>query len=205
MKRLREFLESIVFAGLKPGGQKTESRSLKWLGPLSGPIERLLSGSAPSDPLYLTNRSTGQKVRSWLLIGIPCLVLVAGVGIALSNLLDPPEVKPQKELTAKEVAAKLLPNMDKEIKLATNPDIQVVEVAVRHDGGSRLAGVVHNNSAHEVATVELVVDLTDTTGSQVGGISGTVSNVPANSNKSFVFPIRQKDAAFALVRDIQSH
>ena len=204
MKRLREFFESVVFAGLKPGGQKTEGTQLKWLGPLSGPVERLLSGSAPNDPLYLTNRSFGQKMRSWLLIGIPCLILVAGVGIALSNLLDPPEVKPTQELSAKEVAAKLLPNMDKEIKVATNPDIQVVEVSVQHTSGSRLVGTVRNTSTHEVASVELILDLTDTTGSQVGGVSGIIEKVPPKATKDFSFPIKQHDAAFALVREISS-
>lgn len=203
MKRIRQFLESIAYAGMKPGGQKAEAQQLKWLGPLRGPVERILSGSAPSDPLYLTNRPMGHKVRSWMLIGIPLLVLIAAIGATLA-LLEPPEVKPEKQLTAKEVASKLLPNMDKEIKLASNPDIQVVEVSVHQEGSPRLVGIIHNSSAREVAEVQLVLDLTDTMGSQVGGVNGTVSNVPANANKSFTIPIKQKDAAFALVRDISS-
>uniref|UniRef100_Q023V2 Uncharacterized protein n=1 Tax=Solibacter usitatus (strain Ellin6076) TaxID=234267 RepID=Q023V2_SOLUE len=204
MKRLREFFEKIAFAGLKPGGQKAQGTQFKWLGPLSGPIERFLSGGAQNDPLYLTNRSTNQKIRTWLLIGIPCLLLLAAIGVMTSNILDPPEAAPVKELTAKEIASKLLPNMDKEIKLTTNPDVQVVEVAVQHGGGNRLVGVVHNNTSHELGEVELVIDVTDNAGSQVGGVSGTVLKVPAKSNKEFQFPIKQKDAAFALVREIIS-
>ena len=134
----------------------------------------------------------GHKVRSWMLIGIPLLVLIAAIGATLA-LLEPPEVKPEKQLTAKEVASKLLPNMDKEIKLASNPDIQVVEVSVHQEGSPRLVGIIHNSSAREVAEVQLVLDLTDTMGSQVGGVNGTVSNVPANGNKSFTIPIKQKD------------
>src|ERR1022692_4753065 len=100
MKRIRAFLESIVFAGMKPGAQTAPKRQLAWLGPLRGPVERLLSGGpAPTDPLYLTNRSLGRKLLSWSLVGIPCLVLLAGIGITLSNLLDPPLAKPAKELT----------------------------------------------------------------------------------------------------------
>jgi hypothetical protein len=203
MKRIRQFLESIAYAGMKPGGQKTETQQLKWLGPLRGPVERILSGPAPSDPLYLTNRPMSHKVRSWMLIGIPLLVLIAAIGATLA-LLEPPEVKPEKQLTAKEVASKLLPNMDKEIKLASNPDIQVVEVSVRQEGGPRLVGIIHNSSAREVAEVQLVLDLTDTMGTQLGGVNGSISSVPPNSNKSFTIPIKQKDAAFALVRDISS-
>jgi hypothetical protein len=203
MKRLREFLESIVFAGLKPSGQKAQPTELKWLGPIRGPIERFLAGGAPTDPLYLTNRSTKQKVRSWMLIGVPCLILAIVMAVALSNIIDPPEVKPAKELTAKEIAAKTLV-LDKDIKIATNPDITVTEVAVRHDGGDRLAGVVKNLTSHEVANVDLTIDLTDNTGSQVGAVSGTVEKVPASNTKAFSFPIKQRDAAFALVREINS-
>src|SRR6266540_3760121 len=98
MKRLRAFLESIAFAGLKPSGQKAQGRQLRWLGPLRGPMERFLAGGATSDPLYLSNRTLSQKMRSWALIAVPCLVLAVAIAIALSTLLDPPETKQVKEL-----------------------------------------------------------------------------------------------------------
>ena len=202
MKRLLAFLESLVFAGLKPGGQKTQGSQFKWLGPIRGPLERFLAGGANSDPLYLTNRTLSRKIRSWALIAVPCLVLALALGVTLSRLFDPPASKPPKELSAKEVAARLLPNLDKEIKVATNPDVQVVEVAVHHDGGSRLVGVVRNTTTHEIAAVDLFVDLTDSTGSQVGAVSGTVEKLPPSATKDFQFPIKQRNAAFALVRDI---
>jgi hypothetical protein len=81
----------------------------------------------------------------------------------------------------------------------------VIEIAVQHGGSPRLAGVVHNNTSHEIETVEVVIDLTDNAGSQVGGVSGTIAKIPAKSNKEFQFPIKQKDAVFALVRNIASH
>src|ERR1035438_702869 len=97
MKRILAFLESIVFAGMKPGAPTAPKGQLAWLGPLRGPVERLLSGGpAPTDPLYLTNRSLGRKLLSWSLVGIPCLVLFAGIGITLSSLLDPPLAKPAR-------------------------------------------------------------------------------------------------------------
>ena len=204
MKRLREFLESIAFAGLKPGAPKAPGAQFGWLGPLSRPLERFLSGGANNDPLYLTNRTTNQKVFLWALIGIPCLLLLIGIGVTTSNLLDPPEAKPVKELTAKELAAKMLPDMARDIKLPSNPDVQVMEISVQRGGAPRLAGIVHNNTSHDIAVVDLVIDLTDESGTQLGGVSGTVEKVPAHSNKNFQFPIKQKDAAFALVRDIVS-
>jgi hypothetical protein len=170
---------------------------------LSAAIERFLAKGASNDPLYLSNRSTNEKMRSWALVGVPCLVLVIAIGVA-TNYLDPPEAKPLKELSAKEVASKLLPNMQQDFKLASNKEVQVTEIAVQHGGGDRLAGILHNSSDHEVRMVDLVIDLTDSSGSQVGGVSGSVENIPAKSNKPFQFPIKQKDAVFALVRDISS-
>jgi hypothetical protein len=200
MKRIREFLESIVFAGLKPGAQMAPQPQLKWLGPLRGPVERLLSGGpAPTDPLYLTNRTLGQKLKSWSLIGIPCLVLAVGVGIVLSSIIDPPVAKPTKELTAAEITAKLLPNMDNDFKLAPVSDVQVLEARV---DGTRLSGKVKNTSTREIAIAELVVDLLDVRGSQVGAVKAIVEKIPPSGTRDFEIPIKQRSAATALVREV---
>ena len=200
MNRIRKFLESIVFAGMKPGGQTAPKRELTWLGPLRGPVDRLLSGGpAPTDPLYLTNRTLGQKLLSWSLIGIPCLVLLAGIGITLSSLLDLPAPKPDKELTAAEITAKLLPNMDQDFKLAPTSDVQVLEAKV---DGTRLVGKVKNTSTREIAGAELVIDLTDVDGSQVGAVSAFVEKIPPSGTRSFEVPIKQRNAAAALVREV---
>ena len=199
MKRIRAFLESIVFAGMKPGVQTAPKREFAWLGPLRGPVERLLSGGpAPTDPLYLTNRPLGRKLVSWSLIGIPCLVLLAGIGITLSSILDPPLAKPARELTAAEISAKLLPNMDKDFKLAPAPEVQVLEARV---DGTRLSGKVKNTSAREIAA-ELVIDLTDAEGSQVGAVSTVVEKIPPSGTKDFEISIKQRNAATAMVREV---
>ena len=202
MKRIREFFESIVFAGMKPGAQSVPKQNLRWLGPLRDPIERLLSGGpAPSDPLYLSNRTPAQKLKSWSLIAIPCLVLALGVGVTLSNFLDPPEAKPIKEPPPGQVTAKLLPNVEKDLKPTPPADVQVLEVRV---DGSRLVGVVKNTTAREIAVAELVIDLTDSAGSQVGAVTATVEKLPPSSTKEFQIPIKQQDAAIALVREVKS-
>lgn len=202
MKRIREFFESIVFAGMKPGAQAVPKRNLQWLGPLRDPIERLLSGGpAPTDPLYLSNRTPAQKLKSWSLIAIPCLVLAVGVGVTLSNFLDPPETRPVKEPPPGEVTAKLFPSVTKNLKLAPPSDVQVIEVRV---DGSRLVGVVKNTTAREIAVAELIIDLTDSDGSQVGAVTGTVERLAPSSTKEFQIPIKQQDAAIALVREVKS-
>ena len=196
-KRIREFFESIAFAGLKPDAQSARKRELKWFQP----IERILSGSAPSDPLYLSNRTAGQKWRSWSLIAIPCLVLAVGVWVAWSNLISLSADKPFKAPTKGEITAKLLPKIDKDFQLKPPSDLQVPEIRIV---GSRLVGVLKNTSAHEIATAEVVVDLTNTAGSQVGAVSAVVLRVPAMGSKDFQIPIAQRDAAFGLVREVKS-
>ena len=197
MKRIREFLESIAFAGLKPGGQTAPKRQLLWLGPLR---DRLLSGgAAPTDPLYLTNRTLGRKLLSWSLVGIPCLILLAVIGIFLSNLIDPPLAKPAKELTAAEITAKLLPNMDKDFKLAPSSDLQVLEARV---DGTRLVGKVKNISVREIASAELVIDLSDIDGSQIGAVNAAVEKIPPSGTRDFEIPIKQRNAASAMVREV---
>ena len=201
MKRIREFLESIVFAGMKPGGQTAPKRQLTWLGPLRGPVERLLSGGpAPSDPLYLTNRTLTQKLKSWSLIAIPCVVLALGI-VILSRSLQPPAPKPVKPLTAAEITAKLLPNLDPDIQLPLATDVQVIEIKVE---GSRLVGVVKNTTRREIAVTELVIDLTNAAGSQLGAVNAIVEKIPPSGSKDFQIAIQQRDAAFALIRNVTS-
>jgi hypothetical protein len=206
MNRLRELLESIVYVGLKPATREVrQGPRFKWLGRLSGPFERLLfGGPAPSDPLYLTNRTTGQKIRFWSLIAAPCIVVLAGFGYMLSSMMDPPDVKPAKELTASEIAAKMLPNVGKNLNLPTNRAVEVVEVKVQNSGGAKLVGTLRNNTDREIASAELIVDLTDLAGSQLGAVSTTVQNIPPGSTKTFQLPIKQTGASIALVREINS-
>ena len=203
MKRLREFLESIAFAGLKPSGGKPDPGKRPRFAGLRARIDQFLAGGpAPSDPLYLTNRSAGQKMKSWIFIGLPCFILIAGIGVALSNILEPPEPKPVVEPTAKEVAAKTLPNFDNNLKIEPNNDVEVVEVKVVHAGGSRVVGLVRNNTSHAIPKAHMVIDLTDINGSQVGGVEVHMEDLPASKTKTFSTPIAQHSAAFVLVREI---
>jgi hypothetical protein len=200
MKRVRGFLESIAFARLKPQVPTPPKPLSKRLGPLGDPVERLLSGGpVPADPLYLSNRTLGQKLKFWSFVGIPCAVLAMGIGVMLSDVLDPPKATPPKEPTAAEINAGLLPNLVKDLKLAPPSVVQVLEVRVE---GSRLAGEVNNTTTREIAAVELVVDLTNAAGSHVGAVRVTVEKLPPSGRKEFQVPLDVGAAAFAIVREI---
>ena len=207
MSRLREKIESIVFAGLKPGLKESQAAAppASFLGRLRQRVDGWVSGGpGPSDPLYLTNRTTGQKVRSGIVIGLPLVILMAVVGFSLSSLMTPPKPKEAKELTPSEVAAKLLPSL-KDLRLEAGSDIEVLELRIDRSHALRLSGILKNRTTREIASVDLACDLTDAGGTQLGAIAVHVVNIPASGLRKFETPIRQADAAFVLVREIQTH
>lgn len=206
MKRLREIFESIVYAGMKPGKSASKSSALRWLGPLGGPIERFLNGPASSDPFYLTNRTTGQKIRLGLLIGIPLVAAAAGVGLAAIGVFDrasqlPPPAKP---MTNAEIAAKMLPALNKNITIETNQELQVLDVVVQQTGGSRISGTVKNTTGRVITGAEVVFDLTNARGSRVGAVSCKIERIEPNGSARFQNAIEPADATYAIVREIHT-
>ncbi len=91
--------------------------------------------------------------------------------------------------------------MEKDVKFTPPSEVQVIEVKV---DGARVVGVVKNTTAREIAMTNVVFDLTNSTGSQIGAVSATVENLPPSGHKEFQIPIKQRDAAFALVREVKS-
>lgn len=206
-RRLRQIFESIAYAGMKPASAAAPARRLGWLGPLRGPAERLLSGgSTPLDPLYLTNRTFAQRARAWLVIGIPCLIVVGLVALATSSYFVKKTAMPNLDLSPAELAAaaaKMLPDID-HIKVNTNRDVDVMEVRIDRGAGTSLMGTVKNNTAHEIRTADIVFDLTDSSGSQLGGVRQRLENLAPLTRVNFRLPIEQNNASYALVREVKT-
>jgi hypothetical protein len=200
--RLRGFVESVLFAGLKPDARASEAPRGRWLAQLRGRLERLLSGHAPTDPLYLTNRTWKQKLRLALIVGIPCVALAFAVGLALSDLFPHEPVAP-REATPAEIMAKLLPDLEKTVKINANPDAELAEVRVVQGDAPRLSGMLSNKTTRAIS-IEFVLDLTDANGSRLGAVTERVDNIPARSAAPFDFVLKQPGAAFALVREVRT-
>jgi hypothetical protein len=168
-----------------------------------GLLSRLLSPPAPSDPLYLSNRSFFQKARRFLLVAVPLVLLVGGLFVAtqIDNSRTP---KPVAELTPEEVAAKTLPAFNKEIKLDSNKDLQVIEVHVEHSRGTQLVGNLRNTTTHPIAEAVVVFDLVDASRSQLGGVTVTETGLLPGAIRSFRKPIEQANAAYVVVRELRS-
>jgi hypothetical protein len=66
----------------------------------------------------------------------------------------------------------------------------------------RVAGTVKNNTDHLIHSTEIILNLTDRTGSHLGAVSAKVDNLAPNATARFQLPIEQKDASFALVREV---
>lgn len=201
LKRLRTLFEKVAFAGLKPTvpGASAPKKPPTRLHAL---FDRLLSGSTESDPLYLTNRTLAQKLKVWLVIGIPAALLIAGLAVVMLGLVHTPAPPPSPEATPAQIAQKLLPDLNKNLDIPTDRTLEISEVHIEHNGSTKMVGTVRNTTSTPVAGADMVFDLTDLIGSRMGAVSAHVGNVPANGSVQFAVPIAQEKAAFAIVREV---
>ncbi len=202
LKRLRRLVESIVFAGMEPSGSARNQKRFRWLGPLTEPLERFLAGGpAPDDPLYLTNRSWKQRLKLGLGIGLPCVLLLGALAVATSNLYTP-KTGPPRDPTAAEIAANLLPGIEKTVSTVPK-DAEITNVRVVKDGDkAHIIGVVHSN-ADRIISVEFVLDLTDIAGSRIGAVAQRVEHMAPKASEHFDIAAPEGSAAFALVREVR--
>ncbi len=200
--RFRRFVESILYAGLKPNAPSKEPKRGRRLGFLLQKFERLLAGSAPTDPLYLSHRTWKQKVKLGIAIALPCLVLVGAMALGFSNIFQP-SYTPAKEPTAAEIVSKMLPDIDKNLNIEVNQDAEIVEVRAQKGPSPRVEGLLRNRSNRPIS-VEFTFELTDDAGSRIGAVTGRVDKAPPKNAIPFQFPIKQTNAAFALLRDMKT-
>lgn len=196
LDRLRRIFQSIAYAGLRPRAPSGAPVGGK-RGGLRGMLDRLLAGPAQTDPLYLTNRTWKQKLKSGLVIGVPCVLLAGAVGLGLSHLYAP-QSAPPKEPTPAEIVAKLLPGLEKTVDL-TPREVEIEYLHPETVGSPKLVGSLKNNTDRTV-TVEFTADLADIHGSKIDSVTERVEKAPPKTSVSFEFPIDDPEAAIAVVR-----
>src|SRR6185503_7552993 len=201
----RQFIEKLLFAGMKPGAAPTapKQHSKQWLRSLRAPFERFLSGGSSSDPLYLTNRSTGRKALVWVVIGVPGAAVVAVLGLAATGWFSKPHAAVGEQPTQQAVAAALLPNF-KDVQLKMSQDVVVVEAKLdRRVSPPSLAGSVRNVTNRRIESAEVMFEISDSSGSMVGGITAAVSNIAPQETANFQVNVNIRNAAFAIVREVR--
>jgi len=199
-ERIRKLIEALVFAGMQPAGAKSRRPPRNgWLARLGGAVENFLSpGPAPTDPLYLSNRTFAQRIMPAVKLVIP-LLLVAG---ALVWWYRGTHHSTDGQSTRAELLAKVMPEIAK-LNLPPNRDVDIPSVSVDRSGPA-LVGTVRNNTTHTMKNVEILCDLTDSRGSQLGFVTAQVENLAPQSQTGFRVPIAQTKASLVLVRDIKA-
>jgi hypothetical protein len=205
LNRIRRFLESLAYAGLKPsGGVPSESLPTRKSGGLRDRIELFLNGGKPSDPFYLSNRTWKQKMRVPLLIGIPMTLMFVALALIFTNVFSPKAAPPPKPLTPTEMMANLLPDLQNTVHINAYTDAEITALrVVRDEGPPRVVGAVKNKTDHAI-TVELDLDLADAKGSRVSSATERVSAAAPNASTQFEFPAGNPDTMYAIVRKIRS-
>jgi hypothetical protein len=169
----------------------------------TGLVDRLLNGPAPSDPLYLTNQTFGQKARRILFMASPIL-LVSAAGLLVITLLVPKSTNAPKMLTASELRTRTLPGFDKHFKLDSNQDLEVTEVHFEHTGASTIVGKIHNKSGRRITLAVVVFELADPSNSALGAVTVTELDLAPGASRAFKKPIEQTNAMSALVREVDT-
>jgi hypothetical protein len=164
-------------------------------------FRRFLDGPDIHDPLYLTNRSLGQRVRLGLLVGTPVVIVCTLVALAVSNKIAK-NTAPPVEVSAAEIAARSMPELNQSLKVPMNTDLQVEQAAVEPVSPPYVSGTMRNTSDRRYPYARAIFDLADATGSEIGTVSAELHDLAPHSVVKFRFPIQQTGAVFVLLREI---
>jgi hypothetical protein len=174
-----------------------------WLDNLRGRFERFVSGRAPSDPLYLTNRTWKQKLRLAGLIGVPVVVLGTLVIVTSTNGLHFRDVNPYEHTLAE--AAPPAPKQTSDPKLPP-ADLEVVDLRIAKDiDPPVVTGIVRNNTSRKINSAEVTYYLADNSGSVIATQTTSVPNVGPRGSVSFKAPLKVAEAGYVLMRDVRAN
>jgi len=165
-------------------------------------MELLISGRAPDDPLYLTNRSWKQKVKLVALIATPVLLVMLLVTAAATDLFRVHDVDPYEHpATETQMPASIRKRLPDPI--VASADLEVVNIRIAKDAKPpAVTGVVRNNTNQKVDSAEVSYYLADVEGSLLGTDTTDVSNVEPHGSVSFRMPLKIDKAAYVIVRDV---
>ena len=173
----------------------------KILAPLRARVDKFLSGGQQDDPFYLSNRTITQKLKSWLVIAVPCLALAGLVTYALLQRTATNKAR-SADLTPSQIANKMLPDYSKTLRLG-DQSVSVEEVEVLQSPVPKLVGVVRNTSDRPVHSAGVVCELLNRGGSRLGAVSASVGEIAPHGTARFEVEIPQDDAARVIVREIR--
>ena len=137
-----------------------------------------------------------------LLIATPTALLFCALALVLTNVYAP-KAAPPREVSAVDLMAKLLPDIEKTVNIYAYKDAEIVELRMLRDGAPRISGVLKNKTDH-VISVECDIDLANVDGSRISTATERVEKAPALSSMPFEFPVHNPETAYALVRKMRT-
>ena len=181
-------------------GKSTFVRLRRALDPLRARFERFISGPAPDDPFYLSNRTWQQKLKVSVVVGAPVLLLIALVMAGATDMFRLHKVDPYERPAETPLAAKKpLPD-----PVLARRDLEVVNIHIARDVHPEVVtGIVRNNSNQKVDSAEVSYYLADTDGSLVATETADVTNVEPHGSVTFRTPLKVPDAEYVIVRDVR--
>ncbi|HTQ56050.1 MAG TPA: FxLYD domain-containing protein [Bryobacteraceae bacterium] len=181
------------------------ARLEKKLAHLRARIERFISGSAPEDPLYLTNRTWKQKLKLGAAAAVPVLILIGLVMIGTTDVFRLQKVDPYERPGAeKRASAAPVPHLPDPTLGPANLEVENIRI-VRDLHSPAVSGVVRNNTGRKIASAEVSYYLTDKAGSLLGTESVEVANIASHGSVTFHLPLKELNAEFVLVREVHAN
>jgi hypothetical protein len=186
-----------------PAGKSQLDTFRKRFDPLRERMEIFISGRAPSDPLYLTNRTWRQKLKIAVLLVAPVVLLTVLVAIVVTNPLRFHKVEAEVRAPVEAPAPATQPK-PRSGPLSASTDLEVVNIRIARDAHPpAVIGTVRNRTARKVDSAEVSYYLADAAGSMVGSDTTEVANLEPHGSVAFRAPLKFERAAYVIVRDVQ--
>lgn len=185
-----------------PAGNPQSSALRQHYDSLRVRFDRFISGRAPSDPLYLTNRTWQQKLKIAGLAAIPVVILVALVLIGATDVFRVQKADPYEHpLAETQPSTPREPLPEPKIAAA---DLEVVNIHITKDAKApAITGTVRNNTNAKVDSAQISYYLADHGGSLLGTDTADVRDVRAHGSVAFRIPLKMANAEYIIVRDVR--
>jgi hypothetical protein len=195
--RWRSSLERLIFAGLRPDEAAAPKKSKSKMASLMESAEDLAGRGLKSEEKELPGPATlGQKLG--IVAGI--LMVVVFVYVLVRVLGHPAQ---QTESTAPPPPpVQIVPNG---FKVDKNKDLEVVHMEFnKNKEPKEIIGTLHNLTDKSFAKCEVSFEVTTRMGEQLGGVTTTVNGLEPHGSVKFRIPVPQKEAGFAMVRELRT-
>ena len=193
---MRQALEKIIFAGLKPDAPPPVSSKSKLDSLLESAEDLAALGLRPTDK-SLPGPTTWRKK-----VGVVLALLLLGAAIFfLVKVL----IRPAEQSESKAPLPPPLQIVSPEVKIDKNKNLEVVEIEFdRTKEPKEIKGTLRNRTGKTFPQCEISFDVNSFEGVQLGGAATTLHNIGPHAVLHFRIPVPQRTAGFVMVRELRT-